>query len=75
MYSFIKRTGISPIVTIVIAVTDKYQMLKVGDITGTLEAGKYADLFVINGNPLENIRTIDTKNMEVIMKEGAIVRE
>ena len=49
-------------------------MLKVGDITGTLEAGKFADLLVINGNPLENIRAIAVENMEVIMKEGAIVR-
>lgn len=60
--------------TIIAATRDGAEMLKVGDITGTLEAGKFADLLVINGNPLENIRAIAVENMEVIMKEGAIVR-
>lgn len=44
------------------------------DGTGTLEAGKSADLLVIEGNPLENIRAIAVDNMKVIMKEGAFVR-
>ena len=60
--------------TIVAATRDGAEMLKVGDITGTLEAGKYADLLVIDGNPLENIRNIAVEKMEVIMKEGDFVR-
>lgn len=74
MYSFNEKAGISAMDTIIAATRDGAEMLKVGDITGTLEAGKFADLLVINGNPLENIRAIAVENMEVIMKEGAIVR-
>ena len=74
MYSFVEKAGISNMDTIVAATKDRAEMLKVGDITGTLEAGKFADLLVINGNPLEDIRAISVDNMEVIMKEGAFVR-
>ena len=48
--------------------------LRVGDITGSLEVGKSADLLVIDGNPLENIRTIAVENMDVIMKESDFVK-
>ncbi|MBS5115183.1 MAG: amidohydrolase family protein [Erysipelotrichaceae bacterium] len=74
MYSFVEKAGISNMDTIVAATRDGAEMLKVGDITGTLEEGKFADLLVIGGNPLEDIRVIAVDNMEVIMKEGAFVR-
>ncbi len=74
MYSFVEKAGISPMDTILAATRDGAEMLKVGDITGTLEEGKFADLLVIDGNPLENIRAIAVDNMDVIMKEGAIIK-
>ena len=49
-------------------------MLKIDDITGTLEAGKFADLLVLSGNPAEDMKAVATENMEVIMKEGAFVK-
>lgn len=59
--------------TIVAATKTGAEMLGVGDITGTLTEGKYADLIVLNGNPLNNIRDISIDNMDLIMKEGEIV--
>ena len=59
--------------TIVAATKTGAEMLKVGDITGTLEVGKSADLLVLSKNPMENIRNISVDNMEVIIKEGKIV--
>ena len=50
-------------------------MLKVDTITGTLEAGKFADILVLEGNPLENIRAVAVENMKLIMKEGTIVKQ
>jgi imidazolonepropionase-like amidohydrolase len=38
---------------------------------GTIEQGKTADLIIINGNPLEDIR--HTRNIEVVMKQGRVV--
>ena len=49
-------------------------MLKIDNITGTLEVGKFADLLVIDGNPLEDIHNISVENMKVIMKEGTFVK-
>ena len=69
---FVEKVGISEMDTIVAATSNGAKVLRVYDKTGSLEAGKSADLLVINGNPLENIRAIDVENMEVIMKEGLI---
>ncbi len=74
MYSFVEKAGITEMETIVAATKTGAEMLKVGDITGTLEAGKFADLLVLAGNPLENIRAVAVDQMNVIMKEGTIIR-
>jgi imidazolonepropionase-like amidohydrolase len=74
MYSFVEKAQISEMDTIMAATKVGADMLKVGDITGTLEEGKFADLLVINGNPLENIRAIHVDNMQVIMKEGTVIK-
>lgn len=75
MYSFVERAQISTMDTIVAATKVGAEMLKVDQITGTLEEGKFADLLVIDGNPLENIRAIDVANMDVIMKEGTFIKK
>lgn len=74
MYSFNEKAGISTMDVLVAATKNGAEMLKVGDITGTLEAGKYADLLVLEGNPLDDIRAVAVSNMLVIMKEGEFVR-
>lgn len=74
MYSFVEKAQISEMDTIMAATKIGAEMLKVGDVTGTLEEGKFADILVIDGNPLENIRAIDVDNMRVIMKEGTVVK-
>ncbi len=74
MYSFVEKAGISPMDTIVSATKLGAEMLRVGDITGTLEMGKFADLIVLENNPLVNIRNISPENMNIIMKEGDFIK-
>ena len=74
LHMFVEKVGISEMDTIVAATSNGAKVLRVYDKTGSLEAGKSADLLVINGNPLENIRAIDVENMEVIMKEGELIK-
>ena len=50
-------------------------MLKVDKITGTLEVDKFADILVLDGNPLENIRAVAVNNMKIIMKEGTLIKQ
>lgn len=75
MYSFVEKAGISIMDTIVSATKVGAEMLGVADITGTLEKGKFADLLVLEKDPLENIRSINKDNMTIIMKEGSIIKK
>lgn len=74
IYSFVEKAGISAMDTIMAATKVGAEMLKVDKITGTLEPEKFADLLVLNGNPLENIRAIAVDNMDMIMKEGKFIK-
>ena len=74
LHAFVENAGISEMDTIVAATLNGAKVLKVDDITGSLEAGKSADLLVINGNPLKNIRDLTVQNMELIMKEGEVIK-
>lgn len=73
MYA-LNKAGMTNMEVLVAATKNGAEMLKIDDITGTLEPGKFADLLVINGNPAEDMKAISTENMEVIMKEGAFVK-
>jgi len=53
-----------------IATVGSARVMRVSDRQGTLEVGKLADLFVVRGNPLEDIR--NTRNVELVMKGGEI---
>ena len=75
MYSFVEKAQIPVMDTLVAATKVGAEMLKVGDVTGTLEEGKFADLLVLSGNPLDDIRNVAVEKMEIIMKEGKIVRK
>jgi imidazolonepropionase-like amidohydrolase len=62
--------GIPPAAALRIATINGARAMGVSDKLGTLEAGKLADLFVIDGNPLANIK--NTRNVQMVMKSGFI---
>lgn len=49
------------------------ELLGFGEITGTVEAGKKADLIVLDKNPLDDIKNLSKENMALIMKEGEVI--
>ena len=51
-----------------IATINGARALGVGDRLGSLETGKIADLFVVDGNPLDDIR--NTRNVRWVMRGG-----
>jgi imidazolonepropionase-like amidohydrolase len=62
--------GIPPAAALKIATINGARALGVSDKLGTIEVGKLADLFVIGGNPLTNIK--NTRNVHLVMKSGSI---
>lgn len=74
LYDFVEKADISEIETIAAATINGAEALRVDSVTGSLEAGKSADLLVIDGEPLKNIRDINCGNMAIIMKEGRFIK-
>ena len=62
--------GIPPAAALRIATINGARAMGVSDKLGTIEAGKLADLFVIGGNPLTNIK--NTRNVHLVVKSGFI---
>ncbi len=47
-------------------------MAGIGDITGTLESGKCADMIVVEKNPLEDLRAL--RNVDMVVTQGKVLR-
>ncbi len=71
LYYFHKYVGVSNQFALYTATSRSAEMAGIGDITGTIEAGKCADMIVTEGNPLEDLRTLRTIDM-VIARGGRI---
>jgi len=63
--------GRSPMEVIISATKINAEALGIDDKLGTLEAGKLADVIIVNGNPIKNISILcDKENIEKIYKSG-----
>jgi adenine deaminase len=62
--------GIPPASALRIATINGARAMGLSDRLGTIEAGKLADMFVIKGNPLEQIR--NTRSVHTVIKNGVI---
>ncbi|MGJ8455244.1 amidohydrolase family protein [Pseudothermotoga sp. U03pept] len=73
---FVEKIGMSPMEAIVAATKNAAQAVGFSEITGTIEAGKMADIVVLKENPLENVRTLmEPSNILMVLKEGAVVKD
>ena len=62
--------GIPPAAALRIGTINGARALKAGDKLGSIEPGKLADLLIIRGNPLRDIK--NTRNVRVVMKSGVL---
>jgi len=66
----VKHLGMSPMQAIVASTKTAAECLERSEL-GTLEPGKLADVVVVDGNPLDEIRVLgDAKRIHLVMKEG-----
>lgn len=72
--AYFVEMGMTPMEAIQVATRDSARMLKLGDKVGTLEAGKYADFLVIDGDPLEDISILrDQDRIRQVVLNGRTV--
>ena len=71
---YMSQAGMSAMDCIVASTKNAARALGCENKVGTLEAGKLADLIVVNQNPLENLKSLaDRKNIEHVMQGGKFV--
>lgn len=65
--------GMPPIEAIRSATVSASDLLRVSDKLGTIEAGKWADIVSVKGNPLDDISLL--QKVSFVMKEGEIYKQ
>lgn len=64
------ENGMSEMKAIQSATMETAKLLRVEDKLGSIEAGKFADLIAVKGNPIEDISILE--NVEVVIKDGLV---
>lgn len=73
LYYFHKYVGVSNAFALYTATCRGAEMAGIGDITGTLEPGKCADMIVVEKNPLEDLRVL--RNVDMVIAQGKVIRD
>ena len=72
----LKAQVMTPMETLLSATKVNAELFRMSDKIGTVESGKYADLLVVTGNPLRNLRVFQNPdNLRLIMKGGRIHKQ
>ena len=66
------RLGMTPLQAIQTATVNAADLLGWSDKVGTLDAGKWADLIAVDGDPLQDITTL--QHVKFVMKGGAVIK-
>ena len=66
------KLGMTPLAAIQTATVNDADLLGWSDRVGTVEAGKFADLIAVDGDPLADVTTLE--RVKFVMKGGEVVR-
>lgn len=64
--------GLPPLLAIQAATVNAADLIGWSDRVGTLEAGKYADIIAVDGDPVANVRVLE--KVSFVMKGGEVVK-
>jgi imidazolonepropionase-like amidohydrolase len=67
---WVVKAGMTTAQALIASTRRPAEMCDVEDILGTVEAGKWADLIAVDGNPLEDISAL--RNVQWVLKEGEV---
>lgn len=68
------RAGMSEMDAIIAATRSGAEILRIEQVTGTVEPGKAADLLVLAADPLADVTKLASENMVLIMADGQAVK-
>ena len=66
------KLGMTPVQAIQTATINDADLLGWSDKIGTLDPGKWADLIAVDGDPLQDITTL--QHVKFVMKSGEVVK-
>jgi imidazolonepropionase-like amidohydrolase len=71
---FVKHVGFSPLETITCATKTGAEIMGQGDVFGTLEKGKLADVLVVDGDVLADIQLLEDRSKFIAVLQGGEVK-
>src|SRR5436305_6497001 len=72
-FAYMVKWGMTPAQAIRSATVSAAELLGWSDQVGTIEAGKFADIVAVSGDPLSDVSVLE--KVEFVMKGGAVVRK
>jgi imidazolonepropionase-like amidohydrolase len=72
---YVSKVGLSPLEAIVVGTLNGAKVMGLDDVLGTVDVGKYADLVLVEKNPLEDIGSLqDKENVKLVLRDGEVVK-
>src|SRR5260370_29062 len=71
-FEYYVQYGMTPMQAIRTGTSTAAELLGWSDKLGTIEAGKWADIVAVNGDPLKDIKELE--NVKFVMKGGAVYK-
>jgi len=72
-FAVMVKLGLSPLQSIQAATVNAADLLGWTDRVGTLEAGKFADIIAVDGDPLADVRALES--VRFVMKGGDVIKQ
>ncbi len=72
-FEYMVEAGMPPMVAIKSATVAAADLISMSDKLGAIEKGKLADIVAVEGDPLQDIKTM--KNVSFVMKEGKVYKQ
>ncbi len=72
-FAYMVEYGMTPMQAIQAATMDAAELLGWPDTVGAIEAGYFADIIAVKGNPLENVTLLE--DMQFVMKGGVVYKD